>query len=690
MTKPLIEEEKRRIISTLYPQSDNAFYDKEIESPLPFKRETTIESFLLRMASFKEAYQLIVGDEIFSNTRKSIEEKLKEASTYINRETQIKKQHGAVLYFRNYLVELLHENLKIKIKDADKQLTEAEIIYNWKKRKILFSAYKQENTDHTVVLIEEVASQPLPSSGEFQQETETGEAVSYRFFNVHNDDGWERKRINEILREPDAARTPPCNLRKLPGISNFGVHKFYVYDKKENLMGEGISLRSATFCPQSLSTEIQKAYILYNLKKFIEFVDTNESYKKNDPAFSEPYLIISFLINIPFTDERQFNKLIIEVIDEENKKREEQGKQKVLYVAHPVNHTFWRLFSLPFFYPNTYTRREKKVSSLILEEIGIHILDPKTGEKLTSWLNEYKKFFLFRRQYDDKFNGFQATISARLNFLKERLELYIKKLEELEKQATPSRKDAEEKENIKKEILSKREKILRITAIQDYVELLHKDPFSIGDKNPNLYRSALEQIIARKSIAGCKQGKDRTGIYMTHYDSMLQCFYTSPSLTLPRYFDERVNRENFSTVFCENLKTNQQAYMAGLNSQGCRGLKYMTHTMANDQIKKIKEEKPAFFEDNQIISDMNKIDYNKEKAIAPPASLGRGKKQTAKLPKTAAQETEVITFKESREFIAKRKRDELNPFLQRKKMLISAATKTETPPTTEVKTPQVK
>ena len=87
---------------------------------------------------------------------------------------------------------------------------------------------------------------------------------------------------------------------------------------------------------------------------------------------------------------------------------------------------------------------------------------------------------------------------------------------------------------------------------------------------------------------------------------------------------------------------------------------------------------------------MNKIDYNKEKAIAPPASLGRGKKQTAKLPKTAAQETEVITFKESREFIAKRKRDELNPFLQRKKMLISAATKTETPPTTEVKTPQVK
>src|SRR3990167_4883945 len=98
MTKPLIEEEKRRIISTLYPQSDNAFYDKEIESPLPFKRETTIESFLLRMASFKEAYQLIAGDEIFSNTRKSIEEKLKEASTYINRETQIKKQHGAVLY----------------------------------------------------------------------------------------------------------------------------------------------------------------------------------------------------------------------------------------------------------------------------------------------------------------------------------------------------------------------------------------------------------------------------------------------------------------------------------------------------------------------------------------------------------------------------------------------------------------
>ena len=686
MTKPLTFDEKLSIISTLYPQSDKDFYDKGIESPLPFERKTTTESFLLRIASFKEAYQLIVGNEIFQQTEAEIEKKLKDTSDYIRREYRIEKQLGAVLYFRNYLVELLSEKLKIKIGETDKQLTEADLIYNWKKRKILYSAYKRENTEYTVALIDEVASQPLPQSGEFQEETDEGEQITHRFINTLQYE-WERDRIKEMLQNSNEQKTLPCNLRTLPGIPNFEIHKLHLYDIEKNLMGEGINLRSATFCPsQTLGRELQKAYILYNLKKFIEFIDTSELYKRSNPQ--EPYLIISFLNNVPFTDERQLNKLMLEVIDEENKKRQREGSPKILYADRSVNHTFWRLFSLPGFYPNTYTRREKKISSLILEEIGIKILDNKTAQLLTSWLNEYKKFFLFRHHYNDKFNAFYTSISARLAYLKDRLKTYIKELEELQNQPNPSKNKIAEK---KEAILRKKEKILKITAIQDYVELLHKDPFRIRDKNPNLYRSALEQIIAKKSIVGCRQGKDRTGIYMTHYDSMLECFYTNPELTLPRYFDEGLSRENFSTAFCDNFQTNQQAYISGLNSQGCRGLKYMNQTMASDQVKKIKKTNPTLFEDNQIIADMNKINYNKRKEVTPPTSLASGKKQTAELTTNTTHETKQdISPEKRRGLIAQRNRDDLNPFLQRKKIPATAPTKTEAPSTAETKTPPPK
>ena len=77
--------------------------------------------------------------------------------------------------------------------------------------------------------------------------------------------------------------------------------------------------------------------------------------------------------------------------------------------------------------------------------------------------------------------------------------------------------------------------------------------------------------------------------------------------------------------------------------------------------------------------------------MTPPTSLASGKKQTAELTTNTTHETKQdISPEKRRGLIAQRNRDDLNPFLQRKKIPATAPTKTEAPSTAETKTPPPK
>ncbi|OGT15195.1 MAG: hypothetical protein A3G71_05270 [Gammaproteobacteria bacterium RIFCSPLOWO2_12_FULL_38_14] len=591
----ILSEKAEAIIKKIYPNDyqDNKF-DEIFEASTRLDDTSFTDNVVLRLHSYGNAFLLIARNtKNLTMEATAIAKELEQVELSITKANDRKLQLSYLLYFRNYLVGLLSVKLEIEITKADKQLSRAENIEHLKKRKVMYTTYEDDDT--LVILIEK----PIQKKSELLEKNhlEWKEECDY---------SWEKTEIEKKIRTDATSETTnsdlftiPSTFRKLPGIANFMEHICFFYNNSQGdtLLGQSNTLRFSTLCPTDISNEEkQKQHILNNLQTLIDFFDNTENTSYKDHS-KEPYLITSLMSPTPFRAESTYQKLILKVIDAENKKRKQNGKPEILYVNHSINHVFLRLF--------TFGGREKKTSIHILKNKDLMNTDSSLNTKLASWLKEYKKIFLFRHEYDKKFNDFYNYISEKLKKLRE---------------GTPA------------ELTQRKEEILKLNALQDYVQILHKNSFSIRDKNPNLYRAALEQLLVKKSGVSCKQGEDRTGIYLAHRDSMLELFHTNNGFRLPCFFDAEKKREAFVEKFCNNLRTNHQGHAAGLNAEGCRGLKDMTHAMAKDQIKKMRDDNPAFLKDNEMIAQMDAQAYNEQKAKKPPLL----KKQATAAPRYQA------------------------------------------------------
>ena len=111
-------------------------------------------------------------------------------------------------------------------------------------------------------------------------------------------------------------------------------------------------------------------------------------------------------------------------------------------------------------------------------------------------------------------------------------------------------------------------------ALADYSQLLEGRDQSKG-RSVELFQAALEQIITSQTgsfaMSSCKSTKDRDGSVRMQVDAMME-FYDRHG-RLPNYYDNKADQAEFCKIFADIYHSGHNLAQAGLNSNGCDGVK---------------------------------------------------------------------------------------------------------------------
>lgn len=451
--------------------------------------------------------------------------------------------------------------------------------------------------------------------------------------------------IKEIEQSEDASfnlafaramGTPPATSRKFPGLANFSKHTMTISSPANQDMLSYYSYRSSTQTPFEIKHRTERDRILtMNLNQF--------SQASSDDA--KPYLThLASSLKIQNHGDRthQINaSSLTDVHDRDGLPFEltssgldsgptigisglvtniaELGLEGKIVRdnAHAIKNLHDAKPEIKIFYSNHAISFRPLTKAIKLDKAARDTLNV-AKEKLN---------YLFRKMttklsFNDDIvvDRKESTIAALTNWLeKPNTKNYEHVLSGLSAMIFQKEADLEKtrNENNSRAINSELKKLLFLHSVRDYIELIHRSPSVLRERNPNLFMTALEEIIVGRTLGSCKSGKDRKAMAIIQRDTMTTQFFKSNGKHLANYFDQGQERETFVNSFSLNVLSQHQASNASNNWLRTQGTKNLRAILPKDIQRKIlaldtekrdlSKEDASFFEIQKHMADRNSI-----------------------------------------------------------------------------------
>ncbi|MCK4869676.1 MAG: hypothetical protein KAS93_01055 [Gammaproteobacteria bacterium] len=148
-----------------------------------------------------------------------------------------------------------------------------------------------------------------------------------------------------------------------------------------------------------------------------------------------------------------------------------------------------------------------------------------------------------------------------------------------------------------------------------------------------LFKSSFEQIIVEQiggvPYGSCKSSKDRKGIEFVHTDAMYVYYDTYKKL--PKYGDEKTDRDKFIDIFADLYESEQVQRKAELNAPGARGIKNPGGLLPDDISRaimldpKTKKKNPLSKVASKSAKLNKPVKKQRKAPIPPPSNTGEHK-----------------------------------------------------------------